>query len=127
MDHHHQHEDLIQSITKDYQDILENSSQGIYIFLDDMNKVCNKKFATLLGYKSEDEWAKINASFPDTFVDPESQETLISAFQNAMDKRIGSTNKIVWKKKDGGTLKSTVILVPVVHEDHLFALHFISV
>lgn len=126
MDHHQHHENLIQSVTKAYQDVLANSQQGIYIYLDDARKVCNKKFATLLGYQSEDEWAKVDESFPDAFVDDSSQEVLISSYQDAMEKRIGSTNEIIWKKKDGGTLKSTVILVPVVHEGHLLALHFVS-
>ena len=126
MNQHSHHESLIQSITKEYHDILANSEQSIYIYLDDMHKVCNKKFATLLGYQSEDEWAKINQSFPDAFVAEESQETLISSFQNALSKNIGSTNTIVWKKKDGSTISTKVILVPIHHNGHLFALHFIS-
>ncbi|MBP9718920.1 MAG: PAS domain-containing protein [Candidatus Levybacteria bacterium] len=126
MDEHHHHEELIQSITKEYQDILANSEQGIYIYLDDLHKVCNKKFATLLGYQSEDEWAKIEKSFPDVFVADQSQETLISSFQDAMEKNIGSANKIVWKKKDGSTISSTVFLAPISHNGHVFALHFVS-
>lgn len=126
MHKHHDHDALMQSIAKEYQDILENSEQGVYIYLDDLHKVCNKKFATLLGYQSEDEWAKIETSFPDAFVSDQSQETLVSAFQDAMDTLVGSTNTIVWKKKDGSTVRSTVILVPVAHGDHIFALHFVS-
>jgi len=94
--------------------------------MDDTLKVCNEKFATLLEYKSSEEWAKIETSFPDAFVADDSQETLISAFQDAMEHMIGSTNTIFWKKKDGGTISTKVILVPSVHENHLFALHFVS-
>lgn len=125
MDEHHH--TLMQSIAKEYQDILAHSEQGMYIYLDDSSKVCNKKFATLLGYSSEDEWAKVDDSFPDVFVAKESQETLISSFQDAMEKNVASTNKIVWKKKDGSTLRSTVILVPISHNGHVFALHFVSI
>ncbi len=126
MGEHDHHNELMQSIAKEYQDILANSEQGIYLYLDDTSKVCNKKFATLLGYESEDEWAKIQESFPDAFVANESQETLISAFQDAMEKNIGSTNTIVWKKKDGSTVEATVMLVPISYEGHVFALHFVS-
>jgi len=127
MDHDNHHEDLIQSITKEYQDILVNSDQGVYIYLDDANKACNKKFATLLGYETEDEWAKIEESFPDAFVDNSSQEALVSSYQDAIEKKIGSTNEIVWKKKDGSTVNSTIIIVPIAHKGHLFALHFVSI
>lgn len=126
MDEHGHHEELIGSITKEYQEILANSEQGVYIYLDDVHKVCNRKFAELLGYGSEGEWAKIDEPFPSVFVAEESQETLVSSFVEAMEKNVGSTNKIVWKKKDGSSVSSQVILVPVSYNGHLFALHFVS-
>jgi len=126
MDEHQHHENLMQSVAKEYHDLLNNSEQGVYIYLDDTHKVCNKKFATLLGYQSADEWEKIDKSFPDTFVAHESQEVLVSSFLDAMEKKVGSTNKIVWKKKDGETIETTVIIVPITHNGHLFALHFVS-
>ncbi|MEN9407463.1 MAG: hypothetical protein RLZZ455_679 [Candidatus Parcubacteria bacterium] len=120
------HDALIRAVGKEYQDILANSEQAIYIYLDDSHKICNKKFATLLGYDSEDEWAKIDASFPDAFVADESQETLVTSFQDAMEKNVASTTTIVWKKKDSSTISSTVILVPISCNGHQFALHFVS-
>jgi len=126
MDEHEHHESLITSLTEDYSDVFANSEQGIYIYLDDIHKVCNKKFAALLGYESEEEWAKIDSSFPDAFVDDQSQETIISAFMDAMEKNIGSANSITWKRKDGSTIDTEVILVPIVHQNHLLALHFVS-
>lgn len=126
MDEHQHHDDLIQSITQEYVDILTHSEQGVYIYLDDIHKVCNKKFATLLGYDSEDEWAKVDQSFPEIFVADQSQQTLVSSYQDAMSKDTGSTNEVIWKKKDGSTIETEVILVPIAHKGHLFALHFVS-
>lgn len=126
MSNHLHHDGLMQSITEKYVDMFAHSRQGMYLFLDDAHKVCNEKFSTLLGYKSPDEWANVETSFPDAFVAQDSQETLISAFQDAMEDMIGSTNTISWKKKDGSTVSTDVILVPIVHERHLFALHFVS-
>lgn len=120
------HDKLMQAVAEEYQDILENSEQGVYIYFDDTNKVCNEKFATLLGYASPEQWAKVDESFPDAFVAPASQETLISAFQDAMEKAVASTNKITWKKKDESTVESTVILTPISYQGHVFALHFVS-
>ena len=126
MEEHAHHDSLTQSVAREYQDILDTSEQGIYIYLDDSHKVCNKKFATMLGYSSEDEWAKIDRSFPDVFVAEESQDALIASFQETMEKNIGSINDIVWKKKDGSTISTHVIIVPIVHDGHLFALHFVA-
>lgn len=120
-----QHESLIESIAKGYADILEHSKQGVYIYLDDAHKICNKYFAELLGYESPEEWAKVDESFPVAFVATKSQKTLVSSYQDAMENMVGSTNTILWKKKDGTTVNTEVILVPIVYDNHLFALHFV--
>jgi hypothetical protein len=113
---------------KEQKEIFDSSEDGIYVFLDDDCRACNDKFATLLGYESSDEWFKVNVegSFPDAFVDRKSQHTLVTAYQDAMEKMTGSTIKVAWKKKSGGTVDTTVILVPIVYKGHTLALHFVS-
>ena len=98
MAHDHDHQDLLQSLTEEYGEILANTQQGVYLYLDDTHKVCNAKFAQLLGYTSPEEWAKVDTSFPDAFVDPSSQEVLVNAFRDAMENSVGSTNSIVWDR-----------------------------
>ncbi len=119
------HEELIAGISKQMKSILDSSQQAVYIYLDNIHKVCNRKFATLLGYRSPEEWAKVEDAF-ELFVDRGSQETLVSAYNRAMEEFIPANIKVTWKKKTGGTVDTTVVLVPIAYEDHLFALHFIS-
>jgi len=128
MDHHGDHAELIKSFFEEQKQIFDSSEQSMYAFLDDDSRICNEKFATLLGYSSADEWMKVDVKegFPSVFVDEKSQMTLVTAYQNAMEKMIGSTIKVTWKKKSGGTVDTTVTLVPVVFQGHIFALHFIS-
>ena len=120
------HMELISGIAKQMKTILDSSQEAVYIYLDDTHKVCNGKFASLLGYRSPEEWADVTESFPEAFVDRSSQETLVSAYQQAMDKIMPANINVTWKKKTGGTVATSVILVPVAYEGHLFALHFIS-
>ena len=120
------HEALIAGISKQFQSILDSSQEAIYIYLDDVHKVCNGKFAALLGYHSPEEWAKVTDSFPKVFVDQGSQETLVLAYNRAMEKLIPANIKVTWKKKSGGTVATSVVMVPITFDDHLFALHFIS-
>jgi len=119
------HEELIEGISKQMKVILDSSQQAIYIYLDDIHKVCNEKFSSLLGYRSPEEWAKVEDSFP-AFVEPSSQETLVNAYRQAMEKFIAANIKVTWKKKSGGTVATSVVMVPIAFDDHLFALHFIS-
>lgn len=125
-DHAHSHQDLLQELVTELQPVLQSSEQAIYIYLDDEQKACNGNFASLLGYDSPEEWAKTEGSFPDLFVDTESQDTLIDAFRKAMQEMTASTIKVRWKHTSGGTAETTVILVPISFKNHLFALHFVS-
>ena len=119
------HQELIQGISTQMQGILDSSQEAIYIYLDDIHKVCNKKFASLLGYASPREWADVEEPF-EAFVDQSSQETLVKAYRQAMEKFIPSNIKVTWKQKSGGIVATSVVLVPIAYEDHYFALHFIS-
>jgi PAS domain-containing protein len=123
-DHHHQ--ELIKGIENQFKEILDSSQQAIYIWLDEECMVCNAKFANLLGYASSHEFSQIKGAFLETFVAEPSQAILADAYNKAMSKKISSTFPLTWKKKSGGTVHSTVNLVPVAFGDHLFALHFID-
>jgi PAS domain-containing protein len=118
------HEELIAGISKQMKIILESSQQAVYIYLDDIHKVCNGKYATLLGYRSPEEWAKEQDPLEAT-VERSSQEILANAYKQAMEKFIPSNIKVTWKKKSGGTVVTSVVLVPIAYDDHIFALHFV--
>ena len=120
------HNKILQEIYNQLIDIFDTSEQAMYIYMDDEQKMCNERFASMLDYGSAKEWASVKGNFPTTFVAEESQALLIEAFQNAMERGIGSSTKIEWKKKSGGTVKTDVILVPISHSEHRMALHFIS-
>jgi PAS domain-containing protein len=119
------YEELVAGISKQMKIILDSSQQAVYIYLDNIHKVCNSKFATLLGYRSPEEWAKVEVAFEE-FVDRGSQEILVTAYNQAMEELIPSSIKVTWKKKTGGTVATSVMLIPIAYDDHLFALHFVS-
>ena len=122
----HEHEELVDGLFQQLRTIFEKSDQSIYLYLDDAHKICNDKFASLLGMSSPDEFAKVTESFLDMFVTKKSQKKLISAYENSMEKLVGSAFDVTWKTKNGEEIETTVILVPILYNGHLFALHFIS-
>jgi PAS domain S-box-containing protein len=123
---HHAHNDIVQESYQQLKSIFDNSEQAMYLYLDDAHKICNERFAKLLGYDSPEAWAAVKDPFPEVFVDEESQMTLIGAFQDAMEKLVGSTNDVTWKTKDGKPVATKVILVPYEHKGHFLALHFVA-
>ena len=122
----HSHEALVSGLYKQMKPVIENSEQAIYLYLDDVHKVCNKRFADLLGYDSPRAWAAMDEPFPMVFVASKSRRALVSAYQDAIERFVGATIDVTWQTKSGGTVDTRVILVPVAYEGHVFALHYIS-
>ena len=121
-----EHANVISGVTKQFQTLFESSRQCMYIFLDDRNKSCNARFAKLLGYDTPESWANVTTSFPQAFVDPDSQDILIDTYQNAMNRAVGASIPVTWRRRDGSTVDTECILVPVDFEGHRVAVHFIE-
>ena len=50
------HAELVSGLAQQLKFILDKSPQALYLYLDDNHKTCNKKFASMLGYKSVKAW-----------------------------------------------------------------------
>ncbi len=122
----HHHTELVIGIAEQLKPILDKSKQAIYVYLDDTHKVCNKKFADLLGYKSAKDWADAEATLAD--VVEEDQQSVISAYENAMENMVASSLDVRFKNiKIGKTIKVRMIMAPITYGgEHLFAIHFLS-
>jgi hypothetical protein len=119
------HEELVKGLYEQMKPILDRSEQPIYMYLDDNHKVCNLKFATMLGYKSPEEWAAIDG-FLDIFVIEKSRETLSTAYWNAVNKMDASTIQLTFINKEKGPIETTMILVPIFFKGHVFAVQFVT-
>lgn len=125
MNEQQHHEELIDGIAEQWKSILKNSEQAIYIYLDDSHKVCNKRFADLLGYKSTKAWAAIEAPLSDVI--EKDQHKVIDAYVNASEKGIAGTLDVrVSHIKTGETIKTRVTMAPIAFSGHVFVAHFIS-
>ncbi len=124
MAHDIHHEHLVNELTEQLEPLFSNSPQGIYLYLDDEHKSCNKKFADMLGYKSTQEW--VENEFPISDVAEEDQEKGIEAYMNASRKLIASKISGTLVRKDGKRIKAEVIMAPITYKSEVFVLHFIS-
>jgi PAS domain S-box-containing protein len=122
----HPHQEILNGVKEEFKEILEKSKQAIYVYLDDTHRICNQKFASLLGYKSIEEWSAIDEPFTEAFVMHDSQEILVSTYGKAMEDKVGSNIEVSWKKKSGASVKTSVIIVPISYKGELLALHFIT-
>jgi PAS domain S-box-containing protein len=120
------HEELIKGIHEQLKEILDESKQAIYVYLDDHHMTYNQQFASLLGYKSVEELSKVKEPFIEAFIMEKSREALVHAYKHAMEDKIASDIEVTLKKKTGESVKTKVIMVPISYMGELLALHFIS-
>lgn len=118
------HVTLIKELSSELNPVFEKSDQAIYLYLDDEHKICNKKFARLLGYKSVDEW--VANQYPVSDVVEKDQQKVINAYISASRKLHASQVSVTLTKKDGAELPVNVIMVPVSYKNLISVLHFIN-
>jgi hypothetical protein len=125
LDEQQHHEQLIKGVTELLKPILDNSEQAVYIYLDDTHKACNRKLATMLGYKSAKEWADTDAPLAD--VVEEDQPAVIEAYGKASEKLAASSLDVRVKNvTTGKVVKTRLVMAPISFQGHIFALHFLS-
>src|SRR3989304_6787611 len=98
----HKHEVMVSGLYKQMKAIFENSEQALYWYLDDGHKVCNKRFADLLGYDSPKAWAAVDEPFPMAFVASKSRQALVSAYQDAVQRFLGAAVDVTLQGAGGG-------------------------
>lgn len=121
-DKHHEH--LLKEVADQLKPVFSNSPQGIYLYLDDTHKICNQKFADMIGYDSIAEWVKNETPLGD--VSEEDQPRVIQAYQEASEHFKASTTEASIVRKDGKRIKTKIIMVPISYNDEVFVLHFLS-
>src|SRR4030042_5238573 len=94
------HEELVKGFYSQLKQIFDSSEQAIYLYLDDVHKVCNEKFATLLGYASPKEWAKVENMLETNF-DKSSEQAMVAAYRDVMDKLVATKIEVKTKTNSG--------------------------
>jgi hypothetical protein len=123
----HPHEELLDQVRKEFAEILGQSSQGIYIYLDDPHWICNDQLATMLGYGSAKELkTSAGSSFLDAAVASDSQELVVNTYMNGANKKLAAAIPVTWKTKSGGKFKSQVIFVPISYQGTGMSIHFVT-
>jgi hypothetical protein len=119
------HVELIEGISEQLKPILDKSEQAVFIYLDDTHKVCNKRYASLLGYKSVDDWVANAAPLADVL--KADQKKVISAYEKASEKLNAGTVDVTLKNvKTNELIKTKMIIAPTVYQGHIFVIQFFT-
>jgi hypothetical protein len=124
----HPHEQFLKELRGEFAGILDQTSQGVYLYLDDPHWICNDRLATMLGYASAGELRKAagDSQFLDIAVASESQQRVVDAYMGVVNANVASSIPVTWMKKDGSMLKTQTIFAPISFQGTVLPIHFVT-
>ncbi len=119
-----EHEQVLNNVLAQFKPVFLHSPDGVYLYLDDNHKVCNKQMAVMFGLTVE-EWSKI-PNFLEGFVAPEDWEVFSSNYQ----KHVGAlTRPVTFRfkaiRKNGETFMAETEMIPISWNGYPIAFHFV--
>jgi len=124
MAHDPHHEHLTEELAKQLEPVLSKSPQAIYLYLDDEHKICNKKFADMLGYDSVEAWVENETPLDDVL--ESDQEGVINAYMNASREFKASSFSASLVRKNKKQIDVSILMMPITYKEEVFVIHFIS-
>ena len=118
------HEGIVQELAEQFRPILDQSPDGVYLWLDETHKVCNERLATMFGYTVE-EWCEAQP-FLESFVAEEDRYVFSWHYHNRVAAlAYPATFRFRGRRKDGSTFSAETDMIPIPWRGHAVAYHFV--
>jgi PAS domain-containing protein len=117
-------EDLIRELAEQFGPLLQESPDGVYLWLDEEHKVCNERLADLFGF-TVDEWSEAQP-FLDNFVAEEDRALYSWNYHNRVARlAFPVTFRFRGLRRDGSTFAAETDMIPISYRGHAVAYHFV--
>lgn len=119
-----EHEQILNEMLQQFQPVFDKSPFGVYLYLDDVHKVCNENMAKMFGLTPK-EWAATETFLAD-FVSEEDQDMFARNYQHHI---AGLAHPITFrfhgKRKDGSEFLAETDMIPISWRGNPIAYHFV--
>lgn len=103
--------------------MLDVSSEGIFIYLDDEHKACSDRLADMFGYTPL-QWADLRP-FDRLFFEKSKDDVIAGYYEKIIGEKAPMELNFTGVKKDGSTFDARLLMVPITYDGVLFALGFV--
>jgi PAS domain S-box-containing protein len=118
------HEQAIAELAEHLRPVFEQSTDGVYVWLDEANKRCNQKLAKMFGYTVE-EWEAVG-DFANSLVADPDRGLYVWNYQNRVaGLEFPVTFRFRGQRKDGSSFEAETDMIPLTFGGHTFAYHFV--
>lgn len=119
-----EYEAVMRELAEQFRPVLEQSPDGVYLWLDETHKICNERLAGLFDFTVE-EWCEAQP-FLDNFVAEEYRGIFSWNYHNRIvTLAFPVTFRFHGLRKDGTTFAAETDMIPVSHRGHAVAYHFV--
>ena len=120
----HEHVKILHELGEQFKPMMDKSSEGIYVYIDEVHKICNERFARMLGL-TVSEWEGMEG-FVNKHVAENDQATVIEAYQRHIHKELTPARlRVKCLRKDGSALHAEIDMIPFPWRGEMLALHFV--
>lgn len=116
--------EVMRELAEQFRPVMEQSPDGVYLWLDETHKACNERLANLFGFTVE-EWSATQP-FLENFVAEEDRRLYSWNYHNRVAAlAFPVTFRFRGLRKDGSTFAAETDMIPVSHRGHAVAYHFV--
>lgn len=120
----HEHVKILKEISEQFQPLFQDSPDGIYIYIDEVHKICSDRFAKMFGLTVA-EWQAMEG-FVNRHVAEEDQELIISTYQEHIHRKLTPVRfSVKALRKGGSSFQAEIDMIPFPWKGEMLALHFV--
>ena len=120
----HEHAQILKELGEQFEPMFRRSPEGIYVYIDEVHKICNERFAKMFGL-SIAEWEKMEG-FVNKHAAEADQETIIRNYQKHIHETLTPVRfRFEAVRKDRSTFMCEIDMIPFPWRRETLALHFV--
>ena len=123
--HDEEHEQILREMEEHFGPLFESSPVGVYLYVNDVHKICNERMAQMHGMTVE-EWRN-RPTFLNDFIAQEDRGLYARNYQQHVAglMRHPVTFRFRGLRKDGSTFTAETDMIPLCWRGHAVAYHFV--
>ena len=123
METEHEHVKILQELEVQFRPLFENSPEGVYLYIDDVHKICSERFAKMFGLKVK-EWEAMD-DFVNKHIAKEDVEKTVNFYHQHIHQKLTPVRfQLTGVRKDGSRFKAETDMIPFPWRGEMLAFHF---
>jgi len=119
------HKQVMKDLEKEFGLLMKHSTDGVYLWLDEENMICNDKLAKMFGYSTPKEMCS-KCAFLENFVAEKDRQKFSSNYHKSIAPLSSPARfKFHAVRKDGSTFLAETDMIPISFKGHAIAYHFV--